>query len=108
MVTKEELEDILLDEQVKEIYDSIDTKELDRKEKEYKEYKEYTKKDRHPISHQVMIEQRSAPQYGITDVWVEKTLSEFMNYAIAYMALAYTIGLLFFLYMVLSAEGGGY
>ena len=105
MVTKEELEDILLDEEVNEIYDSIDMKELNRKEKEYKEYKEYTKKDLHPISYQVMIEQRSAPQRGITDEYVVNTLDEFGLYCIMYVALWFAIGLLSFIFMIFSAEG---
>jgi CRISPR/Cas system CSM-associated protein Csm2 small subunit len=67
MVTKEELKDILVDEQVKKIYDSIDYKELDRLEQENHKFNEYIKKDLHPMSYTINKEyeewERSAPLF---------------------------------------------
>jgi len=53
MVTKEELKDLLVEEEVKAIYDSIDYKELDRLEEENHMFNEYIKKDYHTMSYRV-------------------------------------------------------
>ena len=98
--SKEELEDILFEEEIQEIYDSIDTKELDRKEKEREWYKEYTKPDLHPISYQVEQEMRFAPQFGITDEYVQNVYNWAFYIGIGVMSFWYLIGLWFLILMV--------
>jgi hypothetical protein len=56
MVSKEELEDILHDEEVEATWNSIDQKKLRKAEKEREWYLNYTKKEYHPISYQVKKE----------------------------------------------------
>ena len=56
MVSKEELEDILHDEEVEARWKSIDQKKLRKAEKEREWYLNYTKKEYHPISYQVKQE----------------------------------------------------
>tara|TARA_Y100000310_G_C20348080_1_gene652962 strand:- start:215 stop:526 length:312 start_codon:yes stop_codon:yes gene_type:complete len=72
MVSKEEVKEVLRKEKVKAIYDSIDTKELDRLEQESVEYDEYTKKEYHPISYQVNKEieewEKTAPIFQEFDM----------------------------------------
>ena len=67
MVSIEELEDKIHEEEVKARYDSLDRKELNELDKAHKWYVEYTKKEYQPISYQVNQESQSAPQFGITD-----------------------------------------
>ena len=56
MVSKEELEDILFNEEIEEQWKSIDQKKLRKAEKEREWYLNYTKKEYHPISYQVKKE----------------------------------------------------
>jgi hypothetical protein len=56
MVSKEELEDILHDEEIKERYRSIDQKKLRKAEKKHQWYLNYTKKEYHPMSYQIKKE----------------------------------------------------
>jgi len=99
MVDQEELKDILHEEKIKAIYDSIDTEELDRKERKYKEYKEHIKKDLHPISYQVMVETRDAPQlHGMTDVEIKAMLGLFEIMFFGYAIFWVGIGALGFWY----------
>ena len=56
MVSKEELEDILHDEEVEARWKSIDQKKLRKAEKEREWYLNYTKKEYHPIAYQVKRE----------------------------------------------------
>jgi predicted ATPase len=56
MVSKEELEDILHDEEIKERYRSIDQEKLRKAEKKHQWYREYTKKEYHPQSYQIKKE----------------------------------------------------
>jgi butyrate kinase len=58
MVSKEKLKEVLRKEKVKAIYDSIDTKELNRLEQESVEYDEYNKKEYHPMSYQIAKEHK--------------------------------------------------
>ena len=99
-ISDEELEDILVDEEVEAIYNSIDMKELNRRDKEYKEYKEYTNKSLHPVSYELLMEERSAPQFGITDDYVFDIWQTFTMFCVGIMALMYVLGGLFFLALV--------
>ena len=56
MVSKEELEDILHKEEIKERYRSIDQKKLRKAEKKHQWYREYTKKEYHPQSYLIKKE----------------------------------------------------
>ena len=107
MVNIEELEDVLIDEQVKEIYDSIDMEELNRRDKEHKKYLEYTKKEYHPISYQIdkELSERTALQRGITDEMMNEHLFIGYMFALGTTAFFIMIGGLFFLYLVLSSMG---
>ena len=71
-LSKEELEDILHDEEIEARYNSRDMKRLNKLEKEREWYLEYTKKDPHPISYRIEQElKRSAPHSkGLTDAWI--------------------------------------
>jgi hypothetical protein len=101
MVTDEELKDKLRDEKIKAIYDSIDYEELDRKEKKYKAYKEHIKKDLHPISYQVMIESRDAPQpYGMVDIEAQRLLGLWELLYFGYAIFWVGIGALAFLAII--------
>ena len=59
MVSKEELEDILFNEEIEEQWKSIDQERLDKIEKDREWYLDYTKKEYHPISYQVKREVES-------------------------------------------------
>jgi hypothetical protein len=56
MVSKEELEDILHDEEVEARWNSIDQKKLRKAEKEHQWYLNYTKKEYHPMSYRIKQE----------------------------------------------------
>ena len=100
MVTKEELKEVLIKEEVKAIYDSIDTKELDRIEAEQDEYEEWTKKEYHPMSYQVNKEieewEKTAPIFQEFEMvkimaWGVGVCISFLFVLIAVMILIYTI-----------------
>jgi hypothetical protein len=59
MVSKEELEDILFNEEIEAQWNSIDQKRLDKIEEEREWYLDYTKKEYHPMSYQVKREVES-------------------------------------------------
>ena len=98
-ISTEDLEDIVIDEEVNKRYASIDWELLDKKEKEYKEYKEYIKKPLHPMSYEVDMEIRSAPQFGITDDYVMDMWSAYLMFCIGGMVFWYILGGLFLLYI---------
>ena len=107
MVSIEELEDKIHEEEVKARYDSLDRKELNELDKAHKWYVEYTKKEYQPISYQVNQESQSAPQFGITDKYVIDSLNEFYLLSVGVMLLWYSIGFAFVVYL-LSALFSGY
>ena len=107
MVSIEELEDKIHEEEVKARYDSLDTKELNELDKAHKWYVEYTKKEYQPISYQVNQESQSAPQFGITDKYVMDSWNEFYMIAVGVMAFWYSMGLAFVI-LLLSALFSGY
>lgn len=102
MVTKEELKDVLIKEEVKAIYDSIDYKELDRLEQKSIEYDEWIKKDYHPVSYQIdkEIEEewRSAPLEK--ELWNIET--SIMSLYFIYLAGWFFVGFYFVLYALVS------
>jgi len=71
MVETRELRNLLVREKAKAIYDSIDTKELDRCEKENAFWDDYLKKEYHPMSYQIDKEieewERSTPLFAEMD-----------------------------------------
>ena len=105
MVSIEELEDKIHEEEVKARYDSLDTKELNELDKAHKWYVEYTKKEYQPISYQVNQESQSAPQFGLTDKYVEESIDEFYMMSIGVMALSYSIGFAFFISLMSALFG---
>ena len=107
MPSIEELEDKIHEEEIKARYNSLNTKELDELDKAHKWYVDYTKKDYHPISHQLEIESRSAPQYGITDKLVVDTLNMAYLLSIGVMLFSLSIGFAFTI-LLLSALFSGY
>jgi hypothetical protein len=105
MVSIEELEDKIHEEEVKARYDSIDTELLNELDKARQWYVNYTKKEYHPISHQLEVEERSAPQFGLTDKYVEESIDEFYMMSIGVMALSYSIGFAFFISLMSALFG---
>jgi len=105
MVSIEELEDKIHEEEVKAIYDSLNHKELNELDKAHKWYVEYTKKEYHPISHQLEVESRSAPQFGLTDEYVMNSWNEWFMLSIAIMMFSYAIGFIFAIYLLMALFG---
>ena len=104
MVTKEELEDILHDEEIEARYNSIDIKRLDKLDKEHKWYLEYTKKDYHPMSYRIKKElERSAPQsQGLTDEYVSESIDYMFKVGIGVMVFWYLIGFIAFMTVLIG------
>ena len=107
MVSVKELELLLLDEEINEIYDSLDMDRVNRLEKEHKEYLEYTKKSYHPISYELEIEERTAPQYGYTEKQLHNDLNMWYLLCLAMMGISLCIGGMFAL-LLLSALFGSH
>ena len=102
MVSKEELKDILHDEEIEAIYKSRDMKKLNKLEKEREWYLEYTKKDDHPISYQIEQElKRSAPHSkGLTDEWIWQAQFLYLYVMIGVVVFWVALGFMTLIYML--------
>jgi hypothetical protein len=100
--SKEELKDILHDEEIEARYNSRDMKRLNKLEKEHEWYLEYTKKDLHPISYQIEQElKRSAPHSkGLTDGWVWGAHFLYLYVGIAITVLWASLGFVMLIYLL--------
>jgi len=102
MVDIEEVKKILIQEEVKAIYDSIDTKELDKKEEQSIFWDNYIKKDDHPISFQVDREieewEQSAPLFKE----LRNIEMGILGLTFAYLGMWLLIGLFVIVYAIVS------